>query len=68
MDQATKIATAEKLGRQAFLEGRPAIPALDAQLRERGELLKGLKVGEGVPIMLAWLKGWHKANLSSNRK
>jgi hypothetical protein len=58
MHKITKVA-AEILGHKAFINGKPRIPALDTEL---SKLLKGSKVGEGIPIMLAWLKGWDDTN------
>ena len=42
------------LGCKAFHNGKPCIPALDKDLLS--ELL-GLKVGEGAPLLRAWIRG-----------
>lgn len=50
------------LGCKAFHNGKPCIPALDKDLLS--ELL-GLKVGEGAPLLRAWIRGWTKENLDA---
>ena len=62
MPQTDKTATALTLGQTAFSNGKPCIPALDPDLRT---LLTDVKVGDGLPILKAWTKGWHTANLNS---
>ena len=65
MDKIQKVAAAQILGQQAFVNGKPRIPALDSQLLK---LLEGTQVGEGIPISSAWLKGWDDANLCADRQ
>jgi hypothetical protein len=62
--QQTKLEKiiAEELGKQAFLDGKKCVPAFDEKLME---LLKGNEIGEGIPALKSWLKGWHKQNLSN---
>ena len=50
------------LGVKAFHDGKKAVPALDQNLLP---LLKGNKVGEGLPVIKAWANGWHTANLAA---
>jgi hypothetical protein len=57
-----KIKKAYKLGKQAFREGRVCVPCYDARLMK---LLQGNKVGEGIPVIEAWSKGWTEENLKS---
>lgn len=59
----SKIATAEVLGTLAFKAGKPRIPALDKDLLA---LLAGHKVGEGIPVLNAWLRNWDLANLAAS--
>ena len=51
---------AYELGTKAFHEGRSSVPA---QNKEILELIKGKEIGEGTPILKAYSKGWHQANL-----
>lgn len=55
---------AERLGVEAFKEGRKAIPAHDKRL---WVLIQGLsRAGQSVlPVLNAWLAGWHGANLNA---
>jgi len=57
-----KVKTASVLGEKAFADGKKCIPAQDAKLMQ---LLKGLPLGGGAPIMKAWSDAWHKQNLKS---
>lgn len=50
------------LGVTAFKNGLPAIPANDKELMKK--YIKGCQVGEGLPYIKAWVKGWHSANLA----
>lgn len=54
---------AEALGRAACAAGAPNVPALDPQLRA---LLAGNKIGEGRPVLAAWLRGWGEASLAAD--
>lgn len=58
-----KRAAAEVLGHMAFKNGKTRVPAHDANVLE---LLKGNKIGEGIPVLTAWLRGWDNANLSAD--
>jgi len=49
------VAHAEILGTKAFQEGRPCVPALDKDLTP---LFKELEVGQGKPILDAWIRNW----------
>lgn len=51
---------AETFGMIAHEQGKPAIPVFDMSLPE---LIGGLPVGNGEPILRAWLRGWAKARL-----
>lgn len=59
MTTAAKIVAAQVFGQQAFVNGKAAVPAQDKNVMD---LLKGNKVGEGAPVLKAWLTGWHEAN------
>lgn len=63
--QQSEIATAEILGTIAFNSGKKCIPALDADLMK---MMEGKEVGEGLPLMKAWTKTWHNANLAKSPK
>lgn len=58
-----KITKAAELGKKAFEEGRPCIPALDVEFNVA--CITGLKVGEGLPVLDAWMGAWTKANLAA---
>lgn len=62
VDPAERVAKAEHLGRAAFMRGLKAIPAQDPAVMP---MLTGLKVGEGLPLLEAWSRGWHAANLAA---
>lgn len=51
---------AYRLGVNAFQAGAKRVPAFDRQILT---MLEGKKVGEGVEILDAWLKGWDDVNL-----
>lgn len=57
------IKNSYNLGVQAFKKGKPCIPAFDKELTEN--ILRDLKVGEGIPYLKAWIKGWTTENLRS---
>lgn len=59
-----KLARARELGRAGFEKGIKA-PAQDPELTE---LLEGNKVGEGIPVLDAWNKGWNAALRESWKK
>lgn len=48
-------------GVTAFKNGMPRIPALDSKLLK--DCIAGCQVGEGLPYLMAWLKGWDEGNL-----
>jgi hypothetical protein len=61
----SKLAQAEILGIQAFLNGKKRIPCLDKQLMD---LCDG-PIGSSLPFMNALMKNWDFSNLSqSNEK
>ena len=49
------------LGVKAFKDGKKRIPAMDKLLLEN--CLTGCKIGESIPYLKAWLKGWDYENL-----
>jgi len=53
---------AERLGREAYHNNVKAIPCLDIKIMK---LLEGLKVGEGIKPLEAWMKGWNNENIRS---
>lgn len=53
---------AEQMGREAFAAGIPAASARDPAVML---LLAGLKPGEALPVLDAWSRGWHAANLAA---
>lgn len=61
--EAAKIVTAQVLGQQSFVNGKAPVAAHDPRLLE---LLKGNKVGEGIPVLKAWNRGWHEANAAAD--
>jgi len=63
-DTQSLVTRARQLGDRAFHDGRVCTPALDPALRP---LFAGLKVGEGLPILDAWLAGWTHANLTNDK-
>lgn len=56
--------TAFEHGATAFRNGKPAVPAHDAQFLETH--LKGLSVGEGIEPLSEWARGWHEARRTQN--
>ena len=50
------------LGVTAFKNGLPGIPTNDKKLME---YIKGCQVGESLPYIKTWVKGWHSANLAN---
>lgn len=61
MTTETKIIAAAVLGTVAFRAGKKRIPALD---RDLAPLLAGNQIGEGIPVLNAWLASWDAANLA----
>lgn len=53
------LADAQAMGKAAFKAGKKAAPALDTEFMKKCP--KG-KIGEAVPWLKAWTKGWHSAN------
>jgi hypothetical protein len=51
---------AEALGKAAFEAGKKSVPALDVELMK---MVKG-PIGSSIPLLKAWSKGWHEANLN----
>jgi len=59
----SQIKAAEILGVSDFNNGIKSVPSLSASCRSLLEINRDVK-GASIVIMKAWLKGWHKANLS----
>ena len=64
MTKEKKINAAYAFGKAACTRGVQCAPALD--LRNLEPPLKGNKVGEGIPVLKAWSRGWHSANLANS--
>ena len=60
MKNETKKIAATVAGKIAFQTGLKRIPSNDKDLLI---ILRNLKVGESVGILLAWLKAWDSASL-----
>jgi hypothetical protein len=58
----TKIVAAAVLGTMAFNAGMKRIPAMDKNLEP---LLAGNQIGEGIPVLKAWIASWDAANLAA---
>jgi hypothetical protein len=54
---------ARALGRHAFARGVTCVPHFD--MANLAPLLKGRQVGEGIPVLEAWISGWTVANLEA---
>lgn len=55
-------AAAQVLGTIAFNNGKSRVPALNQELRDfMAE--KNIQVGEGIPVMKAFIAGWDNTNL-----
>lgn len=54
---------AYEYGRQAFLTGRPCIPAADTKFLNN--VIKGRPAGSSTQLMKDWQKGWHYENLKT---
>lgn len=63
IEKTNKVAAAEVLGQQAFVAGKSAASCMDEKFLE---LLGDSKVGESLPILQAWARGWHNANLCAD--
>ncbi len=60
------ILEASVLGTAAFSEGRKAIPALDRGLMGLiGRIPAGAPMGSSIPLLEAWSRAWHAANLAA---
>lgn len=55
--------TAYKFGVDAFKKGKPRIPAADKLFLD--VCIAGLQVGEGLPYIKAWLRGYDESLLHS---
>lgn len=55
-----KVITPFEYGEKAFHNGIVCVPALDKEFLE--VYMKGLQVGEGIPFLEEWARGWHEAN------
>lgn len=62
MTNQTLIISASVLGHTAFKKGIKSVPCLDPKLMD---LISGLKNGASIPVMKAWSKAWHLANLNN---
>lgn len=56
------IEAAKEVGKQAFKD-RIKAPCLDKSMME---LLSGKEVGEGFPLLNAWVDGWTKEKLDTS--
>lgn len=63
MKTPTKVIVAQVLGQKAFVNGAKRVPAHDPELMT---LLAGNEVGQGIPVLDAWLRGWDEANLAAD--
>lgn len=61
MERSAEIFTAAVLGTIAHKNGYAAIPCQDTELMK---MMSGKQVGEGLPLLDAWTKAWHDANLA----
>jgi hypothetical protein len=61
--EEAKQAEEIKASREAFERGDMRVPAQDFRM---SNLLKGFQVGESIPVLDAWLKGWDNANIAAN--
>lgn len=57
--------TAETYGMIAFASGIKAAPVLDKNIMEMVANNQNKEIGASLPLLKAWLNGWHKANLVS---
>jgi hypothetical protein len=55
------VKVAETFGMIHFAKGGDCIPC---QCKNFNDLIKGLKVGESIPVLKAFIRGWTKANLA----
>lgn len=58
----TETLIAAELGKAAFNAGKAAVASWDKDLME---MINGSKVGEKTYLLEAWIKAWHKANISA---
>ena len=65
MTTEAKVIAAAVYGTLAFKNGIMRAPAMDKNI---DQLLAGNQVGEGLPVLKAWIKAWDCANLSTNLK
>ncbi len=59
---AAEVKRATELGKAAFEDGRSRVAAWDKDLMA---MLAGNQVGEGLPIIEAWVRAWDTANLAA---
>lgn len=57
------LVSAEMMGRDAHAAGIKSAPCLDAKLMALVGRL-ALPIGGSIPILEAWSRGWHAANLA----
>lgn len=65
MKTETAIFAAAVLGTIAFNEGRKAVPAHDKALMDIISQHEDKEFGACIPILAAWTKSWHAANLAN---
>ena len=63
--KASCTLTAETFGMIAFAAGMQAAPCLDKNIMEMVENNPDKKMGASLPLLKAWNRGWHKANLAA---
>lgn len=61
MTRAKDIKAAETFGIIHFASGGDCIPCQSSNLND---MIKGMKVGQSVDILRAFIRGWTKANLA----
>jgi hypothetical protein len=52
-----------EFGQKAFHKGLMAVPFYDIEFVEA--CIKGGEVGEGIPYLDGWIKGWHHENIKA---
>lgn len=60
-----KHTKAYKMGKQAYAAGKTAVPVLDKNFMDFLAESRGQPVGYSIPMLKAWAKGWHEANLKN---
>lgn len=65
LKQQVLVKRAFKRGREAYAAGLRSIPAHDPELTTLIDELGDKTVGKSIPLLRAWSKGWHAANLEA---